>query len=74
MKLLNLIKRLFKTNETKKTITQKEKIPVGRNKTRLIRYPKENPLEDILNNLEKKKFDKKPRTGLPFITKKKSNI
>jgi len=70
MKLLNLIKRLFKTNETKKTITQKEKIPVGRNKTRLIIYPKENPFDDILKNIEKKN-DREPRTRHPFFLIKK---
>tara|TARA_Y100000589_G_C27100065_1_gene607626 strand:+ start:101 stop:319 length:219 start_codon:yes stop_codon:yes gene_type:complete len=70
MKLFNLIKRLFKTNETKKIITQKEKLPVGRNKTRIIRYPKENPFDDILSNMEKKN-NRESRTGLPFLIKKK---
>tara|TARA_B100001939_G_C16703956_1_gene514030 strand:+ start:351 stop:569 length:219 start_codon:yes stop_codon:yes gene_type:complete len=69
MKLFNLIKRLFKTNETKKIITQKEKLPVGRNKTRIIRYPKENPFDDILSNM-KRKNNREPRTGLPFLIKK----
>ena len=42
MKLFNMIKRLFKRNEIKKTITKK--LTFGKNKTRLIRHPKENPL------------------------------
>ena len=70
MKLFNLIKRLFITNETKKIIAQKEKLSVRRNKSRLIKYQKKNPFDDILNNIQKKN-DTEPRTGLPFLINKK---
>jgi len=69
MRLFNLIKKIFGQKETKKILEKKERTPINRNTTRFIRYPNENPLEDIIKR--QKKISENPRTGLPFLIKKK---
>tara|TARA_B100000963_G_C22548348_1_gene635532 strand:+ start:224 stop:433 length:210 start_codon:yes stop_codon:yes gene_type:complete len=69
MKLFNFLINILITKKQKKIIELKERTTAIKHKTKLVKYPEENPFASILNkeNLENKKL----KAEIPFLSKKK---